>query len=162
MNSKEWFGYKVFEDGTVVGKRGQIMVPRDNGRGYLILGLMKNGERKTIAVHRLVAMCFVENPYDYPEVNHKDGDKRNNHFSNLEWCERGYNIQHAFEKELRSATGTNNARCKTDEETVRHICGLLEQGLQSSQIRDMGYNYNLVRAVKSKKNWKHISQEYSF
>lgn len=162
MNSKEWFGYEVFEDGSVIGKRGQLMRPSDNGRGYLILGPLVNGKRRTISVHKLVALCFVENPEGFPEVNHKDGDKRNNHFSNLEWCERGYNIQHAFEKALRSATGENNARCKTREKTVREICALLEEGISSAEIRDKGYDYDLVRAVKGRKNWLHISQEYSF
>lgn len=162
MNSKEMFGYRVFEDGTVVGKRGQVMSPSDNGRGYLILGLMCEGVRKTFAVHKLVALCFVDNPENLPEVNHKDGDKLNNHFSNLEWCTRGSNIQHAFETELRSASGESNARCKTDEKTVREICTQLEYGSSCTEIRDRGYDYNLVRAVKSRKNWNHISKGYSF
>lgn len=162
MSSCKVFGYTVFEDGTIIGKRGKEMTSWDNGRGYQILGIMVDGKRKMIAVHRLVALGFVPNPEDLPEVNHKDGDKTNNHFSNLEWCSRGANIQHAFENDLRSATGTSNARCKTDEETVRDICRLLVAGRTAAEIRDKGFDYNLVRAVKSRKNWGHISKEYSF
>lgn len=162
MNSKEMFGYQVFEDGTVIGKKGKIMSPSDNGRGYLILGLMCGEERITFAVHRLVALCFVDNPLKLPEVNHKDGDKTNNHFSNLEWCSRGSNIQHAFETKLRSATGENNSRCKTNESTVKEICVQLELGKSCAYIRDRGYDYNLIRAIKSRKNWNHISKDYLF
>lgn len=162
MKSVKLFGYEVFENGRVVGKRGTDMSPSDNGRGYQILGLMVDGSRKTIAVHKLVALGFVPNPTNLPEVNHKDGDKMNNHFTNLEWCSRGANIQHAFENELRSAKGTNNSRCKVDERTVRDICTLLAAGHTAAEVRDKGFNYNLVRAIKSKKNWNHISKEYSF
>jgi hypothetical protein len=46
--------------------------------------------------HRLVAAHFCSNPHNYKEVNHKDGNKLNNHFTNLEWCTRRYNIRHSF------------------------------------------------------------------
>lgn len=155
-------GYRVFEDGTVYGRFGKKMSPSDNGRGYLILGLRTGGERKTFGVHKLVALGFVPNPENLPEVNHKDGNKLNNHWSNLEWCTRGDNILHAFENDLRSATGVSNARCNTDEEEVREICWALECGYTAAQIRDQGYDYNLVRAIKARKNWTHISKTYVF
>lgn len=157
------YGYRVCEDGTVYGKHGKKLSPSDNGRGYLVLGLMIEGRgRVTFGVHRLVALAYLENPEGLPEVNHKDGNKLNNHFSNLEWCTRGGNILHAYESKLRSAVGVKNARCQTDEEEVRAICGALECGYTSAQIRDQGYDYNLVRAIKSRKNWSHISNSYNF
>lgn len=159
---KDMYGYKVSEDGRVYGKRGEKLSPSDNGRGYLILGLMIEGKRKTFGVHKLVARAYVQNPDNLPEINHKDGDKYNNNFSNLEWCTRGANILHAYENNLRSATGINNARCKVTEDTVRDICSFLCSGRSSAEIRDKGFDYDLVRAVKSRKNWTHISNEYSF
>lgn len=162
MIRKEVFGYTVFEDGKVIGKAGQIMSPSNNGRGYLILGLMLDGKRRTKAVHKLVALGFVPNPDNLPEVNHKDGNKLNNHYTNLEWVSRGRNIEHAFQSNLRSALGESNARCKTNETTVRRICEFLQQGYSSAEIRDIGFTYGLVRAIKSKKNWTHISASYSF
>ena len=62
--------------------------------GYLITHLCKNNIVKTIAVHRLVAMVFVENPNNYSQVNHLDGNKSNNHFENLEWCDQRHNVIH--------------------------------------------------------------------
>lgn len=157
---KEIYGYFVTEDGKVFNKHLKELNPSNNGRGYLVVGLVFNGKRNTIGVHRLVAMAYLDNPLQLKEVNHKDGDKRNNCLSNLEWCTRGENIAHAYKNSLRSATGTENSRCLTDEATVREICLLLQAGHSCAKIRDLGYKYGLVRKIKDKSNWKHISDEY--
>lgn len=160
---KEIFNrYYVTECGNVFNKHGKLLTPSDNGRGYLVLGLFCEGKRKTIGVHKLVALAYVPNPNNLPEVNHIDGNKLNNTVNNLEWTTRGANIQHAYALGLRSATGLHNARCLADEKTVREICELLSKGISCAKIRDLGYKYSLVRKIKSKENWKHISSEYNF
>ncbi len=68
--------------------------------GYLIVRLYKNGKQKQHYIHRLVAMAFIENPFDKEQVNHIDGDKTNNAVDNLEWVSREENINHAYETEL--------------------------------------------------------------
>lgn len=65
-------------------------------RGYFTVSLYKNGERKTATVHRLVAKAFVPNPQNKPFVNHKDGNKLNNHVDNLEWVTGAENKMHSF------------------------------------------------------------------
>lgn len=159
---KEIYGYFITESGEVFNKHGKKLTPSDNGRGYLVLGLRCDGTRKTIGVHKLVALAYIDNPDNLPEVNHKDGNKLNNHRANLAWCTRAENIAHAYLIGLRSARGTDNARCLTDETTVKEICALLETGQSPSNIRDMGYKYDLVRKIKARTNWKHISKDYSF
>lgn len=69
-------------------------------KGYQRVNLTVNGKGKTTLVHRLVAKHFVENEYGLPEVNHIDGNKRNNHFLNLEWCTRKQNAKHAANNKL--------------------------------------------------------------
>lgn len=64
-------------------------------RGYVRVRLDKNAKGKNFAVHRLVAQAYVSNPNDHTEVNHIDGNKQNNIYTNLEWCSREDNMQHA-------------------------------------------------------------------
>ena len=61
---------------------------------YLRVGLTKNGVRKHVNVHRIVAMTFLDNPMNLPQVNHKDENKCNNHVDNLEWCTASYNANY--------------------------------------------------------------------
>ena len=90
--------YSLREDGTIhSGIHDVVLSPRTNPNGYKIVTL--DGEQ--LAVHRLVALHFIPNPYQYPQVNHKDGNKANNHVNNLEWCSATLNAQHALETGLR-------------------------------------------------------------
>ena len=161
MDKKEIYeGYTIYEDGTLIGKRGQKMSFSDNGKGYLIIGLMLNGKRVTKAQHRLLAEAFIPNPDNLPEVDHKDADRSNNSLDNLRWITHGGNIEHSFNMENRNATGENNANCCTEETIVKQICELLSKGLSSAGVRNMGFDYSLVRTIKARKNWKHISRNY--
>lgn len=65
--------------------------------GYNQIILHKNGVSKNLYIHRLVAQHFIKNPDKKPVVNHKDGDKLNNHYSNLEWMTVSENTKHAFD-----------------------------------------------------------------
>lgn len=72
--------------------------------GYKKVHLWKNNKDKPLFVHRLVAIAFIENPNNYPQINHKDEDKTNNCVSNLEWCTCKYNNNYGTKKErLREA-----------------------------------------------------------
>lgn len=67
---------------------------------YLGINLTKNKMHKNFLVHRLVAEAFIDNPYDLPQVNHKDCNKLNNNINNLEWCTQEENLNHALRNGL--------------------------------------------------------------
>ena len=75
------------------GKEG-ILNGSKNKRGYKIVHLCKNGKANHYLVHRLVAIVFIPNPNNYPEVNHIDENKTNNYVDNLEWCDGKYNLNY--------------------------------------------------------------------
>lgn len=90
--------YHINDKGLVLSKiNNNLLVPRTNPNGYLIVSL----EKSQLSIHRLVALHFIPNPYGYDQVNHKDGDKTNNQVDNLEWCSCSQNAQHALKTGLR-------------------------------------------------------------
>ena len=87
--------YEVSTQGRVKtvkrqGSPGGILKTRQS-KGYKLVSLCKAGEYTTALVHRLVASAFIDNPNNYPCVNHKDENKTNNCVNNLEWCTYSYN-----------------------------------------------------------------------
>ena len=98
---KEIYGYEgryqISDFGvvkTVYKEFEKELKQQENHKGYYTVSLCKNGKHKTFFVHRLVAMAFLENPQNLPEVNHKDENPKNNCLSNLEWCDRKYNMNY--------------------------------------------------------------------
>lgn len=83
--------------------RAKNLQPVLGGRGYLMVGLCKDGKMRMEKIHRLVACLFIPNPDNKPQVNHIDGIKTNNVVSNLEWATSGENLAHAYRKGLKKA-----------------------------------------------------------
>lgn len=92
--------YEVSVYGEVYSKRSERLLSPGDNDGYLCVVLCKDAKMYTKKIHRLVAETFIPNPMGKQEVNHKDGVKRNNRLTNLEWCTREENIQHAVRNGL--------------------------------------------------------------
>lgn len=98
-------------DGKVVRFEGRMRIASDNGSGYLYLPLSKDGVRKNHLVHRLVATAFIENGNpDHDIVNHIDENPKNNHASNLEWCDAKYNMNYGNKISKSNATYQKNRK----------------------------------------------------
>ena len=114
-----WKPIEGFETTYLVNNLGQVKsIPRINTKGkliklyahksgYLYCCLSQNGKVFNKRVHILVAKAFIPNPYNLPEVNHKDENKSNNNKDNLEWCTKLYNIQYGtgIQKRSKPVTG---------------------------------------------------------
>jgi len=117
--------------------------------------------RCNVMLHRLVAMAFIPNPENKDEVNHIDGDKNNNHVSNLEWVTHSENMRHAYRNDL-NHKGEANSQSVYTEKQIRHVCQLLQSNkLPKSEISEnTGVALYTVDAILRKKKWKHISCQY--
>lgn len=79
--------YSVDTDGNVYKNKNNEKRKTYVENGYSIVCLCKNGKKRLLRVHKIVAETFLPNPYDKKYVKHKDGNKLNNCVDNLEWCE---------------------------------------------------------------------------
>lgn len=91
--------YDFYRNGNKLYK-GKILKGHINNVGYLCFDLYKDKKRKNLKCHRLVAENFIECEDKELWINHKDGNKLNNHFSNLEWVTPKENSIHAFDRRL--------------------------------------------------------------
>lgn len=121
--------YEVSNTGSVLSlKTNEFLTPILNPNGYFKVSLSKNGEHQQLLVHRLVALHYLPNPYQHNYVNHLDGVKTNNDFTNLEWCTSEHNAQHALETGLRDGFMSFDDRTK-----------YLNEVLAGRQVSDIAY-----------------------
>lgn len=153
--------------GTVVkNKKGIPLSFREDGDGYYFIRVCWGGKTNGKSnhtyqrrVHRLVAECFIDNPKDYREVNHIDGNKHNNCIDNLEWCTRSYNVKHAFDHNLKTPSyGENNGRAKLTKEQVLEIRKLYQNGDKTIYriAKDYGMSWSMIKLIVNNKNWINI------
>ena len=125
--------YKISDRGWIKNlANNQPLKPTINSNRYLKVGLANgDGTHTQNLLHILVAKHFIPNPYNYPEVNHIDGDKTNCAVSNLEWCNSRQNIEHALKTGLRSGYMSAD-----DKEQY------LDEVLQGTQVKDIASRIN--------------------
>ena len=115
--------YSVDTDGNVYSiRRKRYLVPIKMPSGYWYVHLCNGpGHTKLARLHRLVAETFLDNPNGYPQVNHKNGDKADNRVTNLEWCSRLQNVEHAMRTGLINVAGEDNPSAKLTWAEVEEI-----------------------------------------
>lgn len=99
-----------------------IKATRINPKGYKMINVRYDNKHYTFRVHRIVALTFLPNPDNLPEVNHKDEDKGNNRVDNLEWCTHKYNSKYGTRSaRIGEKSRINQTGRKLSEETKRKI-----------------------------------------
>jgi hypothetical protein len=118
--------YEVSENGIVFDTlRGRYLNKRIGKNGYEYVNMVIDGRRVIKSVHRIVGRVFVDGYDPTLDINHIDGIKTNNVFSNLEWVTRRQNIQHAYKNNLRaSQRGTSKLK------NAKPIIGIDKNGIR--------------------------------
>lgn len=140
---------------------GGVLHPYDHC-GYEMVTLSREDKvREKIFVHRVVAIAFIPNPENKPHINHKDGVKKNNAVSNLEWCTIAENNRHGFLTGLIPPMipkiGEHCKSSKLTNEQVGVIKRLISNGGKCSTIAlEYGVGRTTISAIKSGRNWAHL------
>lgn len=140
--------YTISEKGDIVSLKRQILLKQDiNSKGYKWIKLPCFKKKQLI--HRLVASLFIPNPENKPQVNHIDGNKLNNHYSNLEWCTNYENHLHSYK------LGRQSPNIKLSKEQVLHIIN------SSVKAKELALQYNIsteaIYALRKGRNLKRLT-----
>ena len=116
---------------------------------------------KFYALHRQVALHFIPNPDNLPEVNHKDGNRYNNAVSNLEWSTSSNNVKHAYATGLKSNHGMKNPFRKLTEAEVIKIWYAPKEWTARQVVTKLGLPVGLaaVKSIRQGKNWSSVTSK---
>lgn len=139
--------YFVTEDGRVFSSKSGKLKERKpvlDSMGYLSLTLRLEGKTTKHYVHRLVASAYCHKPEGCNVVNHKDGNKLNNHKDNVEWTTDLGNQLHAWEFGLNKHKGSNHTSAKLSDADVRAIRSAHAEGVKQATLCEA---YGLSKAT---------------
>lgn len=136
-------------------RKEAIMSQQLDKDGYTYTSLARERKDSTKRPHRLSSIEFIPNPNNYPQVNHKDGNKINNHIDNLEWCTNQQNIDHAIAIGLRDGRGIKNYGCVLTESQVVEIYNSKLPNKELSKL--FGVGALAIGRIKHGKTWGHLT-----
>lgn len=142
----------------IEGKELKKQIDKD---GYETIGLRKDNKLYIKKVHRLVAETFIENPKNYPIINHKNSIRNDNRVDNLEWCNNSINQKHSFRNGRRNNFGENHSHNKLTEKDVIEIINLFINGINKRQIsKKYNVSAQTIGNIFNGKSWSDITYLY--
>lgn len=151
--------YSVDEYGNILGYgRNKIIKQGTNKDGYCVVTLGAQNNRKRIKVHKIVATMFVSGYKDGYEVNHKDFNRKNNYYKNLEWVTHRENVDKSVSAgRYYGRIGEKNGMCKIKENQVEEIREKYKCGHTIASLsREYGIGYTQTSRIAKYESWKHI------
>lgn len=145
----------LFINNRITKKQEKILNIYINKRNRCYVCLYKDNKRKNCTIHRLVAKAFLDNPLNLEEVNHIDGNPKNNHLENLEWCTKKQNMQHAYDNNLNHFKEYNK---KTSKPIIRNDGKIYENSYAGA--KDLNVSVCSIRDVLKKRT--HTCKGYTF
>lgn len=154
-------GYYVDTEGNLHGPRKGLK-PEVSNAGYLRATVRyKDGRVVKETIHRLVAMCFIENPENKPYVNHINGVKTDNRLENLEWATRSENMLHARDNRLISV-GEDTYNNVYKEVDIEMACQMMADGARNCDVvKLLGLPKGIVSQLRNGIIWHHIRSKYN-
>lgn len=154
--------YKVSNLGRVKNcysgsRKSKILKPFHIKGGYLVSTLKCQRKWKKFYIHRLVASEFISNSNNYPQVNHKDGNKKNNYYLNLEWTSPKENILHSYDTGL-AKIGQERSGSKLTNKDVREIKYSVPRMRYKEISKIYGIAPSTIAKIRSGQSWKHIKK----
>ncbi len=150
MEIKDYPYYRIYNNGQVyTEKRNHYLTPTISN-GYYRVGLYNtNGIQRNHQVHKLVAQYFCENPDNKPVVNHKDGNKLNNHYTNLEWVTRSENTKHAHSLGLNKRVKRVHQYAREDKEKLKplHTFNSLREAAEFVKPKSRGVISTIIKKI---------------
>lgn len=147
-------------------RKGTMLKPSKNNKGYLNVVLSVDGKYKTEKVHRLIAKAFIPNPNNLLEVNHKNEDKTDNSVLNLEWCDRIYNMNYGTINQRLSQNSDSKNRVKLIDKIDKNTNVIIQTYDSIASVKEDGYDPSyIVKVCKGLKKeaygyyWKY-NEEY--
>lgn len=136
-------------------RKGSMKNKTENSDGYYAVNLCKYGKTKSFRLHRLVALSFLKNDeVNKNEVNHIDGNRKNNHFSNLEWVTHGENVRHSYKLGNKCSKGEKNGMSKLKKEDINTIKDLSKKGMTGVEISKIyGVSSSSIYRILKNKGW---------
>jgi hypothetical protein len=152
--------YTVDECGNVYNvRRGKYKKPTVMASGYVYIHLFDGSGNggKNVRLHRIVAEAFIPNPNGYDQVNHINGDKKDNSVRNLEWCSYQHNMDHSIKTGLRKCNGEHNPSAKLTWGQVAEIRKEYVYGSKTHGGRSLAKKYGvsevMICKIARNENW---------